>query len=47
MPAFYERGLDGVPYGWTARMKRSIAQIAPVFNTDRMVREYAENIYLK
>jgi glycogen phosphorylase len=47
VPAFYERGLDGVPYGWTARMKRSIAQIAPVFNTDRMVREYAENIYLK
>ncbi|HEU5329298.1 MAG TPA: alpha-glucan family phosphorylase [Thermomicrobiales bacterium] len=47
VPAFYERGLDGIPYGWTARMKRSIAQIAPVFNTDRMVREYAENIYLK
>lgn len=46
VPAFYERGLDGVPYGWTARMKRSIAQLAPVFNTGRMVREYTERFYL-
>lgn len=46
VPAFYERGSDGVPYGWTARMKRSIALIAPYFNTERMVREYAENYYL-
>lgn len=46
VPAFYERGLDGVPYGWTGRMKRSIALNAPVFNTDRMVREYTERCYL-
>ncbi len=46
IPAFYERGLDGVPYGWTARMKRSIALIAPFFNTGRMVREYTEKFYL-
>ncbi|HEY8597054.1 MAG TPA: alpha-glucan family phosphorylase [Thermomicrobiales bacterium] len=46
VPAFYERGLDGVPHGWTARMKRSIAAIAPRFNTARMVREYTEHCYL-
>ena len=46
VPAFYERGLDGVPYGWTARMKRSIALIAPYFNTERMVREYTERFYI-
>ena len=46
IPAFYERGIDGVPHGWTARMKRSIASIAPYFNTARMVREYTERYYL-
>lgn len=46
VPAFYERGLDGIPYGWTARMKRSIALNAPRFNTGRMVREYTERCYL-
>ena len=46
IPAFYERGVDGVPHGWTARMKRSIASIAPYFNTARMVREYTERYYL-
>jgi starch phosphorylase len=46
VPAFYERGLDGVPYGWTARMKRSIASISPYFNTERMVREYTERFYI-
>jgi starch phosphorylase len=46
IPAFYERSLDGVPHGWTARMKRSIGLIAPYFNTGRMVREYTEKFYL-
>ncbi len=46
VPAFYERGTDGVPCGWVARMKRSIALIAPFFNTNRMVQDYAEQCYL-
>jgi glycogen phosphorylase len=46
VPAFYERGSDGVPHGWTARMKRSIALICPYFNTGRMVGEYTERFYL-
>jgi starch phosphorylase len=46
VPAFYELGSDGVPHGWTARMKRSIAAICPYFNTGRMVSEYTERFYL-
>ncbi|MDP9374429.1 MAG: alpha-glucan family phosphorylase [Chloroflexota bacterium] len=45
-PAFYERGAGGVPPRWIARMRASIERIPPVFNTDRMVREYTERFYL-
>ena len=46
VPMFYERGRDGVPRRWVARMKDSIRTICPVFNTHRMVREYAERFYI-
>jgi starch phosphorylase len=45
-PLFYQRGSDGLPRGWIKRMKRSIATLVPVFNTNRMVEEYAERCYL-
>lgn len=45
-PLFYERGLDGLPRGWIRWMKRSMATIAPVFNTSRMVAEYFRESYL-
>src|SRR5262249_2523839 len=45
IPAFYERDADGLPRQWIARMKRSIERIGPVFNTSRMVRQYAESYY--
>jgi len=45
IPLFYERGADGLPRGWIATMKRSMRKIAPVFNTSRMVQEYAEEFY--
>ncbi len=43
---FYQRGADGLPRGWIRRMKRSIMTCVPVFNTNRMVEEYAERCYL-
>ncbi|HEX4609723.1 MAG TPA: alpha-glucan family phosphorylase, partial [Urbifossiella sp.] len=43
---FYTRGADGLPRGWVRRMKRSIMTCVPVFNTNRMVEEYAERCYL-
>jgi starch phosphorylase len=44
-PLFYERDSDGVPGHWARWMKNSITAFAPVFNTTRMVREYARRAY--
>ncbi len=46
IPLFYQRDETGVPRGWVARMKACISELAPVFNTNRMVQEYAEKFYL-
>ncbi|MFP4623584.1 MAG: alpha-glucan family phosphorylase [Gemmatimonadota bacterium] len=40
VPAFYDRGADQLPHAWLARMEQSIRQVAPVFNTHRMVADY-------
>jgi len=45
VPAFYERDPDGLPQAWLQRMKASIAAYAPVYNTSRMVAEYAATAY--
>jgi len=45
VPLFYERGEDGVPYGWAQMMKRSIHAFAPTFNTSRMVQGYVDKAY--
>jgi len=45
LPEFYSRNLQNVPTKWVARMKESIQNITPVFNTNRMVAQYAEHYY--
>ena len=45
VPLFFDRGPDGVPSKWLARVVRSLSTIPPFFNTDRMVREYAATAY--
>ncbi len=45
VPLFYDRGSDHLPRGWIAMMKAAMCKLAPVFNTNRMVREYAERFY--
>ncbi len=45
VPTFYDRDADGVPRRWVERMKASIAAFGPVFNTNRMVAEYAADAY--
>lgn len=55
VPEFYDReggseaqATDGVgapPRRWLARMRRCIKQMAPAFNTHRMVRDYATGYY--
>ncbi|GAB4547791.1 MAG: glycosyltransferase family 1 protein [Anaerolineae bacterium] len=46
VPLFYERGINGLPRGWIARMKASIGNLCHFFNTHRMVQEYTERFYL-
>lgn len=45
IPLFYERTSDGLPRKWLARVKESMRTLCPVFNTNRMVREYTEKMY--
>ncbi len=46
VPLYYRRGSEGLPSAWIAKMKASIRRLAPVFNTNRMVGEYAERYYI-
>ncbi len=46
VPDFYQRGADGVPTAWIARMRRSMAELTPRFSASRAVREYTEGYYL-
>jgi starch phosphorylase len=45
IPCFYNRDETGIPREWIGRVRRSMATIAPVFNTWRMVREYTQKYY--
>jgi len=45
VPLFYNRDSDGIPRGWTEKMKDSIRLNCPLFNTTRMVKEYARRAY--
>lgn len=45
VPLYYDRDGDGVPKRWIDRVRRSLMTIGPVYNTQRMVAEYAENFY--
>jgi starch phosphorylase len=46
VPRFYERDDGGLPRAWIAMMKESIATIGAAFSSSRMVREYAERVYV-
>ncbi len=46
VPQFYTLDADGIPRRWVEMMKRSIQTLLPAFNSDRMVEEYAREIYL-
>ena len=45
VPLYYQRDADGLPRKWIAMMKHAIATLAPAFNSDRMVEDYAKRIY--
>jgi starch phosphorylase len=46
VPLFYNRGAGGLPRGWITRMKASMRTICPTFNTNRMLQEYADRLYV-
>jgi glycogen phosphorylase len=46
IPLFYQRDANGLPREWVARMTASMSRLGAVFNTHRMVQEYAEWGYL-
>jgi starch phosphorylase len=46
VPAYYDRDARGLPPRWLALMRSSIERLGEQFNTNRMVREYVEEMYL-
>jgi starch phosphorylase len=46
VPAFYEKGDDGLRRRWIQVMKASIATCVSQFSAHRMVRDYVETTYL-
>jgi starch phosphorylase len=45
VPCFYDRDQQGLPRSWLARVRASIAELAPRFSANRMLREYVETYY--
>lgn len=46
IPCFYQRNAQGIPEGWITKVRASMSQLAPRFSTNRMVKEYIEQMYL-
>ncbi|MFL6438161.1 MAG: alpha-glucan family phosphorylase [Terriglobales bacterium] len=46
IPEFYARDERGIPRRWVARIRASMAGLAPTFSTNRTVRQYTEEHYL-
>jgi glycogen phosphorylase len=46
IPEFYTRDEHGIPRGWVARMRESMARLTPTFSTNRAVRQYTDEHYL-
>jgi starch phosphorylase len=46
IPEFYSRDEHGIPRGWVARMRESMARLTPAFSANRAVRQYTEEHYL-
>jgi glycogen phosphorylase len=46
IPLYYTRDAAGLPTGWLATMRSSIASVAPRFSTHRMLKEYVGGYYV-
>ena len=45
VPLYYDRNEEGVPVEWIRRMKQSLKSLSPMFNSQRMVGEYLDQLY--
>ncbi len=46
VPTFYDRDAQGIPRRWLAFVREAIRTVTPRFSARRMVKEYAENMYV-
>ncbi len=46
VPLYYERDRAGIPRQWIKMMKEAMLSVSPVFNACRMMKEYANQMYL-
>ena len=46
IPEFYQRGPNGLPTAWIARIRESMARLTPYFSANRSVREYTNRYYV-
>jgi starch phosphorylase len=46
IPIFYDRSVVGLPRKWVDMMKLNMKTVCPFFNTNRMVQEYTDNLYV-
>ena len=45
VPLYYDRDEDGIPGEWIKRMRHSLMNLSPQFNSQRMVCEYMSQLY--
>ncbi|HUJ50750.1 MAG TPA: alpha-glucan family phosphorylase, partial [Bryobacteraceae bacterium] len=46
IPEFYNRDEQGIPRGWVAKIRESMAVLTPEFSANRTVRQYTEDHYI-
>ena len=46
VPTFYDRDRSGIPRRWVAIVKEAIRSVGPQFSARRMLKEYAERLYV-
>jgi starch phosphorylase len=46
VPTFYDRDAQGIPYRWLRFVRAAIRTVSPRFCARRMVKEYAETMYI-
>ena len=46
VPEFYARDAQGIPRAWVAKMRESMARLAPYYSANRVVRQYTDLHYV-